>query len=212
MRQVLKLARAETMRSILLALRYPVETIVGLGIMYCIFMGLFLGARTLVKDPEVFNASLDGFVISYVMWFFVISAIGQLAFHVQMEAQIGVLEQIFLNYPRVLVLLLVRCVVDFVTSLILVSVLLLCIMATTGRWLAIGVGNSAQILLLLVLTVAGIYGFGLIFAGLALVFKRIGQIGSITQFAFFLLAYLPIEQMTGWMRVALYSLPLTLGL
>ncbi len=210
--RTLKIARAEVVRTVLLTIRYPIEFFVGLGIMYSIFMGLFLGARALVQDPKVLAASLDGFVISYLMWFFVISAMNRLAFHIQMEAQMGVLEQIYLNYPNMLVLLLVRSVVDFFESLAVVIVLLLLIMVTTGRWLAISLTNLGEVLLLVALTVAGIYGFGLIFAGLALMFKRIGQIGSITQFAFFLLAYLPIEQTTGWLQVALYSLPLTLGI
>jgi len=212
MLQVLKLVRAETLRSLLLTVRYPLELVVGLGIMYSIFMGLFLGASALVRDPQVLSASLDGFVISYVMWFFVISAISRLAFQIQMEAQIGVLEQIVLNYPRLLLLLLVRSVVDFGGSLVVVAILLLSIMATTGKWLTVGAEHILPLLLLLVLTVAGIYGFGLIFAGMALVYKRIGQVGSIVQFAFFLLAYLPIEQLSTGARVLLYALPLTLGL
>jgi ABC-2 type transport system permease protein len=212
MMRTLKLARAEVVRTVLLTIRYPIEFLVGLGIMYSIFMGLFLGASALVQDPKVLAASLDGFVISYLMWFFVISAMNRLAFHVQMEAQMGVLEQLFLNYPNILGLLLVRSVVDFFESFAVVLVLLMLIMVTTGRWLAIGWSNVGEVLLLIVVTVAGVYGFGLIFAGLALMFKRIGQVGSITQFGFFLLAYLPIEQTSGWLQITLYSLPLTLGI
>jgi len=209
--RALKLFRAELVRSVLLALRYPIELFIGLFIMYILFMGLFLGARSLVRDPQVLSASLDGFIISYVMWFFVISALGRLAHHIESEAQMGVLEQIFLTYPRVLALMMIRSAVDFITSLLMVVVLLVCIMASTGKWLAIGTGNILQILFLLIVTVAGIYGFGLIFAGLALVFKRIGQVGTIMQFAFFFLAYFPAEQISGWLKVAFYSLPLTLG-
>ena len=211
MRRALKLFRAEIVRSVLLTVRYPIELFVGLLIMYMLFMGLFLGARSLVRDPQMLSASLDGFIISYVMWFFVISAMGRLAFHIESEAQMGVLEQIFLTYPRMLALMLIRSAVDFLTSLVIVIALLVSIMATTGKWLAIGMGNILEILILLVITVAGIYGFGLIFAGLALVFKRIGQVGSIMQFAFFFLAYFPVEQLTGWLKAVLYSLPLTLG-
>lgn len=211
MTRLLKLFRAEIVRSVLLTVRYPIELFVGLLIMYMLFMGLFLGARSLVRDTQMLSASLDGFIISYVMWFFVISAMGRLAFHIESEAQMGVLEQIFLTYPRMLALMLVRSAVDFFTSLVIVIALLISIMATTGKWLAIGTGNILELLILLVITVAGIYGFGLIFAGLALVFKRIGQVGSIMQFAFFFLAYFPVEQLTGWLKAALYSLPLTLG-
>jgi ABC-2 type transport system permease protein len=169
---MLKLTRAELIRSILMLVRYPIEFIVGLGILYSLFMGLFLGARSLVQDPRALGASLDAFIISYVMWFFVISALGRLAFQIQDEAQAGVLEQLFLNYPRILVLLLVRCVVDFFESFAMVAVLLVLIMATTGRWITLTGAEIGQVILLFVLTVIGIYGFGLIFAGLALVFKR----------------------------------------
>ncbi len=207
----LKLFRAEFLRSILLALRYPIEFIVGMGVLYSLFMGLFLGARTMVQDPSALGASLDAFVISYAMWFFVLSAMGKLAFSIQDEAQAGVLEQLFLSYPKMIVLLIVRCVVDFFASLVFVAVLLILIMSTTGRWLVLTQQELGQVLLLLVLTVAGIYGFGLIFAGLALVFKRLGQLSSITQFAFFLIAYLPLDSLEPWLRGILYCLPLSLG-
>jgi ABC-2 type transport system permease protein len=207
----LKLFRAELVRSILLLVRYPIEFVVGLGILYSLFMGLFLGARSLVQDPRALGASLDAFVISYVMWFFVISAMGRLAFQIQDEAQAGVLEQLFLNYPRMLVLLFVRCVVDFFESFAMVVLLLVLIMATTGRWITLTWPELGEVVLLFVITVAGIYGFGLIFAGMALVFKRLGQLGAITQFAFFLIAYLPLGGLALWLRILLYCLPLSLG-
>ena len=206
-----KLFRAELVRSVLLLIRYPIEFIVGLGILYSLFMGLFLGARSLVQDPRTMGASIDSFVISYVLWFFVISALGRLAFQIQEEAQAGVLEQIFLNYPRVLGLLLVRCLVDFFESFAMVAVLLVLIMASTGRWITLTAVELGQVILLFSLTVIGIYGFGLIFAGLALVFKRLGQLGAIAQFAFFLIAYLPLDSLALWLRLLLYCLPLSLG-
>lgn len=207
----LKLFRAELVRSILLAIRYPIEFLVGLGVLYSLFMGLFLGARTMVQDTKALGASLDAFVVSYVLWFFVISALSKLAFSIQEEAQAGVLEQLFLHYPRMILLLIIRSIVDFFESTVFVVVLLLLIMSTTGHWLVLTQQELGQVLALLLLTVVGIYGFGLMFAGLALVFKRLGQLAAITQFAFFLVAYLPLESLSPWLRGVLYCLPLSLG-
>ncbi len=209
--RLLKLTRAEFVRSVLITLRYPLELITGILIMYLIFLGLFLGARSLIQQAQVIEISLSNFLISYLMWFFVISTMNRFSYSIQVESQEGVLEQIYLNYPRYIILQFIRGFVDFVESLAIIGVLLILITMTTGRHISVDIDKSWQVFLVIVITVIGINGFGLIFGGLALLFKRIGQVGSLTQFAFFLVAYLPVQQFSPITQYLLYSLPLTQG-
>jgi len=181
-------------------------------VMYLIFLGLFLGARTLVQDVGLFNLSLSSFIVSYLMWFFVISSISRLSYSIELESQQGVLEQIYLNYPRYLVLQFIRAFVDFIEAVVFIAILLSLILVTTGRQLHFDPGKSWEVFLVVVLAVVGINGFSLFFGGLALLFKRIGQVGNLMQFVFFLIAYLPIDQFKVPVQYLMYSLPLTQGI
>ncbi len=210
--QFLKLTRAEFVRTVLLTIRYPLELITGLLVMYLIFLGLFIGAQSLIPRTQALELSLSSFIVSYLMWFFVISTISRYSYSIEVEAQQGVLEQIYINFPRYIILQFVRSIVDFIEAVGFITVLLLLISFTTGRFLQLDLGKSWQVLVVLVLTVAGINGFGLIFGGLALLFKRVGQVGSLTQFLFFLIAYLPVEKFATFYQYLFYCLPLTQGI
>lgn len=212
MTQLLKLVRAEFVRTFLLAVRYPLELFTGLLVMYLIFLGIFLGARSLIGGDTLEDLSLSSFIVGYLMWFFVISAISRLSYSIEVEAQQGVLEQIYLNYPRYLYLQFVRGLVDFVEGIIFVVILLFLISLTTGKVLHLDLDKGWQVIIVLIVTVAGINGFGLFFGGLALLFKRVGQVGSLTQFLFFLIAFLPSEEFSPSAQYAFYLLPLTQGL
>lgn len=212
MTQLLRLLHAEFIRTLILRWRYPLELFTGLTIMYLIFLGLFLGARSLVTDASAFELSLSGFIVSYLMWFFAISAISRLTYSIEVESSQGVLEQIFLNYPRYLSLQYIRGFVDFIEGLVFVAALLGLIILTTHRTLVMDWNSAGPVALVVVLTVIGLQGFGFLFGGLALLFKRIGQVGGVLQFGFFLLAYLPTERMSAAGQYLLYSLPLTQGI
>ncbi len=207
----LKLVRAEFVRTFLLTFRYPLEFVSGLLLMYLFFFGLFIGARTLVAGGTIISFSLSSFIVSYLMWFFVISALNRYSYSIEVEAQQGILEQIYLNFPRYLFLQYIRAIVDFILGVVFVSLLLTMISFTTGHFLTLDFEASWQAILVVVVSIIGINGFGLIFGGLALMFKRIGQVGSLMQFVFFLLSYLPTEQFSRNVQFGLYFLPLTQG-
>lgn len=212
MTRLVRLLQAEFIRTLILRWRYPLELFTGLTVMYLIFLGLFLGARSLVGETKSFELSLSGFIVSYLMWFFAISALSRLTYSIEVESSQGVLEQIYLNYPRYLLLQYVRGFVDFIEGLIFIAVLLGLILLTTQKALLMDWGNAGPVALVVILTVIGLQGFGFLFGGLALLFKRIGQVGGVLQFGFFLLAYLPVERMSTAGQHLLYSLPLTQGI
>ena len=71
------------------------------------------------------------------------------------------------------------------------GVVLIPIMATTGRWLHFDVVSVVPIA---VLMMSGVVGLGLLMGGLAMVFKRVGGVAGILQMSFLFLVAAPVER------------------
>ena len=91
----LKAARAEAVRDIKLSLRYPIQIVTGIIILYVLFMGIFTGAAMLAGGGQAkeFGSSLDALVIGYCMWYFAVLAINSMSVDIENEARQGTLEQ-----------------------------------------------------------------------------------------------------------------------
>lgn len=206
----LKIFRAELVRDLTISLRYPVEVFFGLFIMYVLFMGLFMGAKTLAGN-QALSGNLDGLVVGYCMWFFALMTINTMSLDIESEARQGTLEQVCLHASNFLGLLWVRAITHLSLGAGVVVVLSLLIQVTTGKYLQFTAGMVWPVIATVILTVAGLAGFGLILGGLSLVFKRIGQLSSAVQFSLFFLAYADLSHLNSpWQEIAL-SLPLARG-
>ncbi len=172
----LKIARAEFLRDFTTSIRYPLELLTGVFVLYVLFMGLFMGAK-LLAGRQALSGNLDGVVIGYTMWFFALMAINTMSIDIESEARQGTLEQVYLHAPNYLGLLWVRAVVHLAMG--------------AGAGGRAGGGDPGRrpapgstvtwqavpaVLVSIVLTIGGLCGFGLILGGLSLVFKRIGQL------------------------------------
>lgn len=107
MKRWLKIARAEMLRDIRTALRYPVEVTTGIFIMYVLFMALYIGAKS-IAGGQALSGDLDGLVVGYLMWFFSLMAINTMSIDLEREAQQGTLEQVYLHAPNFLGVLWMR--------------------------------------------------------------------------------------------------------
>ncbi len=206
----LKIARAEVLRDLTTSLRYPLQLMTGLFIIYVLFMGLYMGARA-IAGKFALSGDLDGVIIGYTMWFFALMAINTMSIDIENEARQGTLEQVYLHAPNYLGLLWVRAVVHLALGAGLVLVLSLLIQLTTGNWLALTWGAVPLVIVVIVLTIAGLCGFGLILGGLSLVFKRIGQLSALVQFSLFFLAYIDLATVPEPWRALVAHLPLARG-
>lgn len=206
----LKIARAEFVRDLTTSLRYPVELLTSVFILYVLFMGLFMGAK-LLAGRQALAGNLDGVVIGYTMWFFALLAINTMCIDIENEARQGTLEQVYLHAPNYLGLLWVRAIVHLAMGAGLVLVLSVLIQLTTGHWLALTWQVVPAALLTIVLTVGGLCGFGLILGGLSLTFKRIGQLSALMQFCLFFLAYAELASIPQPWRTIVAHLPLARG-
>jgi ABC-2 type transport system permease protein len=206
----LKLFRAEFLRDLVTSLRYPLELLAGLFILYVLFMGLFMGAKVLAGERAL-SGNLDGVVIGFVMWFFALMAMNTMSIDIENEARQGTLEQVYIHAPNYLGLLWVRAVVHLGMGLGVVVALAVLIQLTTGHWLAVTWGKLPVMALVIALTILGLCGFGLILGALSLVFKRIGQVSAIAQFSMFFLAYAELSKIEQPWRNIVAHLPLARG-
>lgn len=185
--------------------RYYFDTISEIITIFLIFLLIFYGAKALLGGAAPADAghTLEGIVVGFMVWTFAIIAYGDLAWGLTQEAQQGTLEQLYmspLGFGRVIVL---QTVANFIMHAVMVLIILLLMMATTGKWLNLDMFSLAP---LVVLTVAGAYGLGLVMGGLALVFKRVRSALQILQFVLVFFIIAPF----GWMPFMKF-LPLSLG-
>ena len=203
----LQIARAVLVRDFTLALRYPLDMLTGVFILYVLFMALFTGARLSTGALNI-GANLNGLVIGYIMWFFAMMAINSMSFDIESEARQGTLEQVVIHAPNYLGLLWVRAVEHLTLGASMVILLALAIQASTGIWLQITWHTLLPIVATVALSVLGLCGIGLILGGLSLVFKRIGQVSAIVQFGLLFLALTDTSRLSPGWQATLQHVPL----
>jgi ABC-2 type transport system permease protein len=211
MMYALRVLRAEFVRDVTTALRYPMELIAGLVIMFALFMGLYTGASSLAGNVALAEGSRELLVIRFCMWFLAIVAINSMSVDIENEARQGTLEQLFLSAQSFLGLLWIRGTVHLITGSTMVFALSIMLQWATGRWLHISLGTLGPVLLAIILCVIGLLGFGLILGGFSILFKRIGQLAAIVQFCLFFLAFLDVEKLHSAASAIVANLPFTRG-
>jgi ABC-2 type transport system permease protein len=207
----LRIARAEAVRDFSTALRYPLELLSGVVIMYVFFIGIVTGGSAIAGVKALGAQSLEQMVIAFCMWFLALMALNAMSVDLEGEARQGTLEQIFLNAPSFLGLVWVRGYVHVLLGGMAVAVLAVLIQLTTGRWLHFAPAEAGLALLALLLTITDLLGFGLVLGGLTLVFKRLGQVSAILQFALFFIVVKDLSTLSPAMRALILHAPLAAG-
>lgn len=171
--------RAVARKAVSLRLRYKFNTLANIGMIYVLFLLVFLGGRTF--SVQAVSDSLSGIIVGFFL--FTVAQVGfsRVAQDLIEEAQWGTLERLFmtpLGFGRVIVL---KTVVNVGLSLVIGTVLLASMMVTTGRYLSVDVVTLAP---LVVASLASAVGVGFVLAGLALVYKRVENVFPLVQFGF----------------------------
>jgi len=187
--------------------RYPIDTISGILANLIVFYGLFLSARYIAGPSLQIGERLDTIVVGYVLWTLVVFVIEGIAFGIQVEAQTGTLEQLFLSPLGILRVLMIRAIANLTLNIALIFTVLIFTMLLTGRYLKFPV----TILLPLITVLLGAYGISLIMAALTLLYKRIQQLLGLVQFALFFLLTFPSEIWIRSLQNLRMILPMTLG-
>ena len=198
---LLALFRVVAHKKLVLLVRYPVNTATRFATLVILF-GLILFGGEAVAGAAITD-SLEGIIVGFFIWTMAIVAYQGLAWNITREAQWGTLERLFISPHGIGTVMLVKLVVNVLFSFLWAFATLLAMMALAREWLVV---DPATVLPLLVLTVASISGLGLVFAGLALLYKRIENIFQLLQFAFVGLIAAPVGEVP-----ALAVLPVSHG-
>jgi ABC-2 type transport system permease protein len=188
-------------------IRYPVDTISGIFANLIVFYGLFLSARYIAGPSLQVGERLDTIVVGYVLWTLVVFVIEGISFGIQVEAQTGTLEQLFLSPLGILRILMIRAIANLTLNIALIFTILIFTMLLTGRYLKFPI----TIVLPLITVLLGAYGISLIMAALTLLYKRIQQLLGLVQFALFFLLTFPSEIWIKSLQNLRMILPMTLG-
>ena len=77
--------------------RYPAEIIGGVVILTAVFYGIFVSTQYMAGPTGAVGERLDTVVVGYVIWTLVLYIVNDIANNLQLEAQTGTLEQVFLS-------------------------------------------------------------------------------------------------------------------
>lgn len=186
---MLTLLRAIVTKQAILLIRYPVNTVSQLVSIYLIFAVIFFGGRA-VAGPALTD-SLSGIIIGFFLFTMVIASYSGLSWSITREAQWGTLEQLYMSpygFGRVMVL---KVCVDVMFSFLWGAVILVLMLLTTGETLSVDILTVGP---LVVLTLASAIGIGFVFAGAALLYKRIENVFQLVQYGFIGLIAAPVQE------------------
>ena len=187
-------------RAILLV-RYPIDTIGSFAGVYIFFVLIFYGGRA-VAGPAL-DDSLGGIIVGYFLATMGITAYQELANTVTDEAQWGTLEQLYMSPLGFGAVMLAESIVHVLVSFFWGAVILALMLLTTGQTVTI---NLLTVLPLITLATLSALGFGFVFAGGAVLFKRISNVFSAMTFVLLAFTAAPVGQYP-----ALKALPLAQG-
>lgn len=183
--------------------RYSFNTLSGLVALYLLFFVVFTGARTYLPAGGAQAQAIQGLEVVFMLWSLAIFVFMEFTWVLTNEAQLGTLEQLAMSPYGLGAILFGRTVAGLLFHLVVMTLFLVLMMASTGQWLHL---DLVSLLPLVVLTVASIQGLGLAVGGLALVFKQITALFQILQFGFAVLLAAPADALP-----ALKYLPLAWG-
>lgn len=205
----------------ILLIRYPVNTLSQMVSIYLIFAVIFFGGRAVAG--QALTDSLSGIIVGFFLFTMAIVSYSGLSWSITREAQWGTLEQLYMSpygFGRVMIL---KVCVDVAFSFLWGALILVLMLLTTGKTLSVDV---LTILPLIVLTLASAVGIGFVFAGAAVLYKRIENAFQLVQYGFIgliaapvheysLLRFLPVSQGSALLQTAmregtaLWNLPAT---
>lgn len=184
--------------------RYPTEVVGGVVILTTVFYGIFISTQYIAGPASTFGDRLDSVVVGYVIWTLVLYIVNDIANNLQIEAQTGTLEQVFLSpfgAPRVF---LARAIASLSLRILLIAIVLGLIILITGSRIAFPVALLLPLFTLLL----SAYGLAFFIGSFALVFKKVQQLLGIFQFVLLFLLAAPTEDFTGSARVAANIMPI----
>jgi ABC-2 type transport system permease protein len=123
--------------------------------------------------------TLEGLIVGWFLWTMSIIAYFSLSNNITREASWGTLEQLYMSPYGFGSVMASMVVANLLESLLWGGTILALMLATTSQSLSL---PALTILVVSVLTLMSVVGIGFVFAGLALLYKRIENVSQLMQF------------------------------
>ncbi|MCB1179168.1 MAG: hypothetical protein KDK36_16410 [Leptospiraceae bacterium] len=179
----LLILKAEIKRDFIFMKRYPLEIISFLFFMYLILLAILFGFHQLADGmSKVLNR--EKMVLGYALMQFVLSTQMGWSGQIQNESQTGTLEQLSISGHSLGEVLLARGISQLPRQMLSFYILLGAYSFSLSSLDFNISGTIPFVILNLFLMAIGIYGLSYLFAGVTLLFKRVGFFFQIINFAF----------------------------
>lgn len=207
------IVKAEFVRDIIYMRRYPLEPLSFLFFMYLILMAILFGFSQLLTSSSgesVLNREV--MILGYCLMQFVMATQMGWSGQIQNESQTGTLEQLSISGHTLGGILLSRGVAQFPRHTLSFFALLLAYYFTIPA-ATLTLAHWPEVILTLFLSALGIFGIAFVFAGITLLFKRVGFFFQIINFAFLGLFWQNRANLGDGVTGFLYDIfPLTVGM
>jgi len=185
---LLTLVRQEIKIMLLRTVRYPMESLGSVIILYLLFLSIFAGSQYITfGGVSLLGTEPAHKLLGFLFYFATISGLSGIPGVLEDEAKTGTIANIFTSRFAPWIVLCIKSVVNLVFGLAYVA-LIWVISSVTIRVTAPVGGRS---LCAVLLSYVGMIGLGLGFGGLALVFKRVGTLLNVVNLGLFVLAIYP---------------------
>jgi len=168
--------------NLLLMVRYRLNFVAQIVAMYLFFGVIFFGGSAVaqrVGGMSALGGTFDAVIVGWFLWTMVQSAYASLSSEITQESRWGTLEQLYMSPHGFGRILGMKILANTLLSVMMGLVMLFLMLVTTGRSLAL---NFVTIIPITVLTLLAAVGIGYMFAGLALVYKRVSNVSQLAQF------------------------------
>lgn len=171
---------------------------------------IFIGASFFLGNGQFNPQQLTVLFLGYVVWLYARIIIMSTGADLVGEAEAGTLEQMYMTPARTEVLILGRVLATLLTT----TVMVLLTSIVLALVLRISIPLRWEGLVVMGLTLAGLFGFALILGGLTLIFKQVDALADLIQNALLFLtgSLLPINHFPPWLAFIARTLPITQGI
>lgn len=171
---------------------------------------IFIGASFFLGHGQFDTRQVPTMLLGYSVWFYARIVMLESSYHLEVEAQAGMLEQMYMSPFHASTLLVGRMLAMLISATVLLSIpvgalIVLLHVNIPLHWEAVPV---------LLLILVGLFGFTLILCGAVLVFKQVQTFADLLQNALLFLAgtLVPLSSFPGWLAAIARTLPLAQGI
>jgi ABC-2 type transport system permease protein len=206
MRYWFHLARAHFTAEFITLLRYPFDLASMYVIVTLLLAGIFLGIYAFVPAGHVMGDTMAAVYVGYIFWTFYVLTVSQASWRIKTAAEKGYIEREFLTPAGHGATVVAKIFATSATGLChYVAISVICALIFRIK-LAVDIPSILFIFFFCYIFLAGL---GLTFAGLTLVFKRVGNLLSVTQIVLMVLSFAALGSYHSAAETALSWFPYT---